>query len=64
MAAPLKFKPYDPASRKPRKPKRIASAAPKKHHGVSAETRHDGEASQSVAEDYLGMNSMLRKESR
>ncbi|OAQ60947.1 hypothetical protein VFPPC_01985 [Pochonia chlamydosporia 170] len=56
MTAPLKFKPYDPASRKPRKPKRIASATPKKHHGDNAETRHDGEASQSVAEGYLEMN--------
>ncbi|KAF5127182.1 hypothetical protein E5D57_008110 [Metarhizium anisopliae] len=64
MAAPLKFKPYDPASQKPRKPKRIASAALRKHHGVNAETRHDGEGSQSVAEGYLEMNSMLRKESR
>ncbi|KAK9443780.1 hypothetical protein VB005_03060 [Metarhizium brunneum] len=56
MAAPLRFKPYDPASQKPRKPKRIASAALRKHHGVNAETRHDGEASQSVAEGYLEMN--------
>ncbi|EFY94049.1 Myb domain protein [Metarhizium robertsii] len=56
MAAPLQFKAYDPACRKPRKPKRIASAAPRKHHGDNAETRHDGQASQSVAEGYLEMN--------